>query len=576
MESREWPGRRWSSLVLLVLVVQFVVLALYEARQDGLTVDEPIYLASGLAAITEAEHRINCEAPVVPKALNAIPLWFAGIEVPLDGVWADVRSCDVDGLPSDRFAAELTERLADRGELRDAAFLGRLVPVAESVLTGLGLYVLATALAGRAAGLVAAAAWLTTPLVVGLGHLNSLDVAFTLAVVWAAVALERYVRAPTDARLGCLAVASGGLLLTRHTGVLVIGAALVGVGFTRWGQPRLVVRDVLVVLVGAWALVWGATAIVTPESLTGPMATDPYAPTPGTGTRAALAFVDALPLPASYEAGLRFQLVHAETESPGFLFGSTWRGARWWYWPASALVKLPVPALGLIVLGLLGSWGLPAEHRRRAALAVSLPATTLVLFLLPFPKPVGVRYLLPALALLLALGAARAVSLPARVPKARRWLGALGGVALVVQLASQWDAAPHSIAWTAPPFRPGYAVVSESSIDWGQDGTRLAAWMQDREVAVAYFGGERELMQLEGLRQLVALEPADVRGWVAASVSLLTSYEREHLAWLRGYCHVGDIGGSILLYRFEEAPSAAPGPSAPAGRCSPGTTSSRR
>jgi hypothetical protein len=61
--------------------------------------------------------------------------------------------------------------------------------------------------------------------------------------------------------------------------------------------------------------------------------------------------------------------------------------------------------------------------------------------------------------------------------------------------------------------------------------------------------------------------PERVEGWVAASASDLTSADRGSLAWLRAYCPVGTLGGSILLYHFTSHPTGAPGPAAPAPLC---------
>ncbi|MGH2473785.1 MAG: hypothetical protein ACRDIL_00855, partial [Candidatus Limnocylindrales bacterium] len=171
---------------------------------------------------------------------------------------------------------------------------------------------------------------------------------------------------------------------------------------------------------------------------------------------------------------------------------------------------------------------------------------------------------LPVIALLLVVGSPVARWLVASRP---RWV--LVGLLLVVQLAFFWEAVPHSLAWTAPPFRPGYAVAAESSLDWGQDNRALIEWMDGRTVFVAPFGGSLEAVhKTPGYRELLGTAPADVRGLAAASVTELTTYQREPLSWLRAYCHVGTIGGSILLYRFEDPPTPEPGPSRPAGRCS--------
>jgi hypothetical protein len=43
---------------------------------------------------------------------------------------------------------------------------------------------------------------------------------------------------------------------------------------------------------------------------------------------------------------------------------------------------------------------------------------------------------------------------------------------------------------------------------------------------------------------------------------------------LRGYCPVGTLGGSILIYYFATPPTSDPGPTTPAALC-PGSASHR-
>jgi hypothetical protein len=126
------------------------------------------------------------------------------------------------------------------------------------------------------------------------------------------------------------------------------------------------------------------------------------------------------------------------------------------------------------------------------------------------------------------------------------------------------------MAWTAQPFRPGYRVTADSNIDWGQDLWRLRDWARSRspDPYIAYVGPRGVgAARLPGTRLLSSVRPEQVRGWVAVSVRLLVVYERERLAWLRAYCPVDTVGGSILVYRFTRAPDAAPGPDVPRRPC---------
>jgi hypothetical protein len=195
---------------------------------------------------------------------------------------------------------------------------------------------------------------------------------------------------------------------------------------------------------------------------------------------------------------------------------------------------------------------------------VGLPAAVLAGFYLFSPRDVGLRYLLPTLALAAGLAGAL-VPLAARGrPVTRRT--ALAGTAVLAALAAVATAVsfPQSLSWTTWPFRPAYTAATDSNVDWGQGLYALSAWSATHHPYVLYFGprgvGPRAI---PGARALPA-DPARVTGWVAVSVTALNSSNRAELSWLRPWCPVRVLDGSILIYRFRAAPRLPAG-SAPAG-----------
>jgi hypothetical protein len=148
-------------------------------------------------------------------------------------------------------------------------------------------------------------------------------------------------------------------------------------------------------------------------------------------------------------------------------------------------------------------------------------------------------------------------------------LGA-GAVAAVVALLVS---APHSLAYTSPPFTPGYRVATDSNVDWGQDLGLLKAWGAQHPAYVDWFGPRgTSYADVPGARDLMSADLASLTGWVAVSATHLTSDQAQALSWLRAYCPVGDLGGTVLLYRFDAPPSLAPGPVAPALPCDGGVS----
>ena len=89
-------SRRVALAVLALLSVQFAALCLHQAWNDSATFDEPVYtrdrpghpLRRGAAA--QQRGAAAAEGP-------ALPLRLAGVDVPLDGAWADADTIDDDG-----------------------------------------------------------------------------------------------------------------------------------------------------------------------------------------------------------------------------------------------------------------------------------------------------------------------------------------------------------------------------------------------------------------------------------------------------------------------------------------------
>jgi hypothetical protein len=570
------PSRLIALAILAVLSLQFVALCLHQAWNDAPTLDEAVYMSGGLETLHDHSLRLNNEAPFMPKVVNALPLYLARVAIPHGGAWDDTDVIDDESIVAyTTMTREFTELHA--GNLQEVVFVGRLMAVLEGLAIGWVLYALGAILFSRAAGLLAAGAWLTLPLAVGFSHLNSLDLAFALAVAVSALALVRHLRNPSWKTLTVLALAAGALQLTRHTGFIYVGVVCVAIVASRWRDRWAALRDVAVILVATWGLVWVATFAVAPHRMPVDQASvdgflaDFGAQDEGLPARAMSKALDVVPWPAEYEVGFQTQLAFSSHSSPGYLLGDTWVGTRPSFWPLSMGVKLPITVLAMLVLGPLAWRWLNRGQRWRAALVVVLPTLAAFAFVLPYNKPIGLRYALPGIVMLLVIASPLAIGL------ARRRSGQIVlGLAIVAQLVFLWTSIPHSLAWTAPPFRPGYQVVSESNLDWGQDGYDLVSWLDGRSAYVDYFGLEWLVDKHPGFKALRGTPPEEVTGWVAVSATQLTSYYRDELAWLRAYCNVGTIGdgGTILIYRFDEPPTSEPGPAEPAGRCE-GSTSHR-
>jgi hypothetical protein len=260
-------------------------------------------------------------------------------------------------------------------------------------------------------------------------------------------------------------------------------------------------------------------------------------------------------LPRPYLDGLHFLATQDTQPAAGFVAGVAYQGGRWWFWPVSLVIKWPLASLLLLGAGLVACCWLPRSHRHAAVWGVGLPAAALAAFYLTTPRDVGLRYLLPTLALAVALAGALVPLVARWRPVARRTALAGVAVASALSVAATATSFPQSLAWTTWPFRPAYTAVTDSNVDWGQGLYALSAWSAAHHPYVLYFGPRGvDAAAIPGSRALPADPAQHVTGWVAVSVTALNSSNRAELSWLRPWCPVRVLDGSILLYRFREPP----------------------
>lgn len=130
----------------------------------------------------------------------------------------------------------------------------------------------------------------------------------------------------------------------------------------------------------------------------------------------------------------------------------------------SLAIKLPPATVAVLLLGPLGLLGLDRARRREVAIVAAVPAIVLFAFDVSLGGDIGVRYLLPVLALwLVVAGAAWSGS---RNRTVRVGLAAAVGLGVWAMVASF----PHSLSWTDPVFGAPYQAATNSSIDWVGSG----------------------------------------------------------------------------------------------------------
>jgi ribosome biogenesis protein Tsr3 len=511
---------RRDRLALAVASAAFAVLAARAAWVDAPTYDEPTYVVSGLTALTRHDLRINPQHPPLAKVIAALPLLVSRTPVPRAG-WRDGNE--------HRAAAGLVRAALRAGTLRRTILMARLASIVEAIAAAWVLAALADRLVGARSGWLPASLWLACPFVIGLGHLDGIDMPFALTALLGSLSVAQARRDRSSRSAVVVGVVAGVAVLTRVTGLLVLPAAMVAIAVA---DRRRGWRRASIVLLCAWGTVAAVYLLLAPAAA---ISHRPF-PLAVVSTAANVA------VPVAWRHGLVYLARAGSRPGPAFLLGHAHIG-RWpLFWPVSVVLKLPPLTVVALVAGPVACLRLTAARRRELAWCVGLPASFLAVFAVQQQRPLGLRYLLPALALTWVTTAALVVRTDRRLPRLLAGVAVAGGTVACL--------AVPALAWTDPLAGPGYRVAADSNLDWGQGWWALRSWVAGRHAWVRYFGGAGlEVSALPGARDLRDA-PGTVSGWVAVSASALTDYDRDELRWLRGYCPVGVLDRTILLYRF--------------------------
>lgn len=560
--------------ILGATLALYVALSVGTARYNAATFDEGAHLPAGYTYAALSDYRLNPEHPPAVKLLAALPLLLGTIHLPQDdAAWQARRQWE--------FGRRFLYRWNDGDRL---LFYGRLPIIGLGAALVLALFVWARRLSDPATALAAALVAALSPDMLAHGSLVTTDMGIALFGFLCVAALERLGEGITPARVAGLAVAFALAVSTKFSALLllpvlgVLGLVLVFAGeplvvrvtdeerslSSRVARLAALVSIGLVAFVVAYGVLWamyGFHFAASPDTRP-PLQwarVEPAAPLLRTGASAAL---EHHLLPEAFVLGfLRF--FHASEGRPSFLLGQVSKDGFWYYFPATFLLKTPLPLLLLLALAALSDWR-RRPLRREAFLWV--PPLLYLGLVMTRSLNIGHRHLLPIYPYLFILAARVAV---------RGWREGRTPVRVALVILSAWYAVgtlslhPRYLAYfneLAGGPRNGYRCLVDSSLDWGQDLKALKAWMDGqgiREIKLAYFGSaEPSYYGIGGERLPGDLRPAHVAERIHAGDVVAVS--ATHLAGLylddaeaslmrrfRAQAPIARVGYSILIYRAD-------------------------
>ncbi len=582
---------RVEPFLAAALVAASLALCLHHVAGDAATSDEPVHIASAVEIVRQGTGRWNPEHPPLAKALAGLAL----TGLPLDPAADPLRTAP-DPARLVRFLygnRTPSETILWRARLPFVLLLGALLVAVRAA---------ARRHFGAEAGLLALALAAFDPNLSASAGVVHTDLAVTLLVLLSLGPLERLAR-PEARRawlgLGCL---WGLAFLSKYSAPLLVLVTLPFLAARetprRAELPRLLARLAasaalaLAVTLAGFAVAERNQSAADRRELAVRRLEQMGRSAPA--ARLAVAAGDALPPAGNLLTGTLSIALQSEVGAGvNYFLGRVSREGSPFYFPVALATKAPLGLLLAVVLGAAAPCG-----RRVAAAA----GASLLLFLLASARTtynIGVRHALlffPLGALVASAAAASAswAAAPAGAdprppgprrgrdgPRLLRWAACGAAVVTAVELVAVHPYEMSFFNAAAGGLAGGRRIFVDSNLDWGQDLLRLAraapAW-EPRGLPSVVFGGDFPARHGPALRPVlpgdedrpgallaIGEQPLATGPEFLESKGARPEAERlgrlRHALLTRGV-RVGEIGGSIGIWRIERPPGTPPpGPS---------------
>ena len=551
------------------------------ARRESITIDEVAHIGAGVSYLQKLDMRMNEEHPPLAKALAAVPLVVRGVHADYSHVSWTFSA----GLFKQFFGEWVFGHwvIARWNDPIATVFWARLPMLFLTLVLGIVLFAYGSRLGDPWGGLLCLCAYATMPVMLAFGPLVLTDMAITLFAVLTVWAFASMWRSPSRGTVLRFGLALSGALLSKFSAGLLFFCFAAFILSLRWRpapeQPADKAELRAWRRIRWWSLTKGtsfAALIVYAVYLV----LSWNEPTDSLGflghNTGALLLRRMLMPPWIYLRGLALFAITGKP--PAFILGHSYPHGVWFYFPVLFLLKSPLAFLLLLLLALMVS--LVAKLRRVQlavvskgmelhwrAVWVSLAVFTgaCILSRMQF----SIRHFSVPLVLLVLLLA----PLPSTLESLRRspWPAARALVWLTVALAlasvvTAVRAYPYYLPFlnSLSGGRPGYALVSDSNLDWNQALPEVEDFVQQhglKRVLLDEYGFSEPGMYVPESQFWNCQQPASEDGgqWAVVSANLIE--DGHNCPWLLRFPHEALAGGSMYAFQLPAVvpPAGTPG-----------------
>lgn len=588
--------RRRELLALLAALGVFAAIMIGSVKDDTLTTDEALYIATGYRYLATGNLRLGFEHPPLMRNLALSPL----LALNLKPVEEFIN-------PSNRDLTEEVWRFGDRFVYQqpispEAILLSARVPMIFFCLAfALFLYLVVRRQYGWQAGVLSLGLFMLSPMILAHGRLMTLDVPSAFGIFLCVVFFCRFLEREDRKSVAMAGVTLGVAFLIKFSLITLVPFLSIAAAAYVYFFRRERWKSYAFKTVGVFAVAWLIVGIVYAFHLFNypkeqhvadiQFILDKTRPHVAPMLRwiAGLAELSFFRPWAHYLFGAAWQLTRGSAY--GYFMGegsfSTWRS----FYPVGYLLKLPLAFHVLTLIAvfqalreLSGKKLGEIKHLISSNLFVAAGAAWVAYYVLILvfvnAGNTGSRYLIPALPfvfILVSLGVLRWICSPAGYQRAR--VGMLL-VLLIWQAGSVFRSYPSFLSYfngLVGPEKGSYYLV-DTDVEWGQDTKRLGAWMKEHRITKLRLGDSYVYTTHLGSqgkgwvfshayqhylgKAVERLEPGvPSSGWIAvparalrwgqAKAAAKSGWSSDSFRWLQNYKPMVIIGNSIYVYYIE-------------------------
>lgn len=569
---RRFPAESICGAILLVMGLTLISLA----AQKTITNDEVVHIPAGYQYVRSGNFSLNPEHPPLVKTLAGLPL------LPIKLKPGSVTA----GANQDWGQRTLNSAMdfwrINRGRYIAIYLLARLPIILLTLALGILIFIYGRQLFGPRAAVFAVVLFSLEPTMLGHGWIVHTDIAGALGYLLFFFLLHNFCRAPTWSRAVWLALGTSFALLTKFSMIILLPIFVMGMVYVVWRAPRfgssrsqLVLRSALAILILILAI--NAAYLFQHPRLPPADALWLSGAIPALSARAKVAIqILSKIFPTYYLFGLYTVMVHNRLGHPAGLLGNYSTSGWWYYFPVAFALKTTIPFLLLSVSSLAWALWRVIGKGEKLLLAILIPIALYLAFSMTSHINIGIRHIAPVFPFLFLLGG---VGLDRFLRATWRPKISLVLIACLLgwMLVDAVRAYPNYMSFMNPlKFgRPGWQLLSDSNVEWGQDIGALARYLHahgETKVCGALSGGWATL-ELYHV-QLVDFAPPDMKSsrtrYVAIGAGFLNGStvpgglkdandevisEEQRRNFFAGYRTVTPeavFGNSIYLYRAQD------------------------